>query len=192
MWAAAAGELDLAYLDESGFSLWSPVSYSYFFEGEQKAIEQTQRRGQRVSILGIWQPFVQFEYGLMLGGNNSERYIEMMDEQAKQAADVLQSSGRIRVIAQDCGPIHTSGAVKAKLAEWEAKGLYVFYLAKYCSEMNPIEIEWKRLKEDEIAGQMFEHELDLAYAVIDAVDARAKRVGHTTNRHKFQNSKSTS
>ncbi len=46
MWAAAAEEIDLAYLDESGFSLWSPVSYSYFFEGEQKAIEQTRAARQ--------------------------------------------------------------------------------------------------------------------------------------------------
>ncbi len=69
-------------------------------------------------------------------------------------------------------------AVKAKLAEWEAKGLYVFYFAKYCSEMNPIEVEWKRLKEDGIAGRMFEDELDLAYEVMDAVDARAKTLGH--------------
>ena len=36
--AAAAGEIDLLYLDESGFSLWSPVSYSYFFRGEQKRL----------------------------------------------------------------------------------------------------------------------------------------------------------
>lgn len=190
MWAAATGEIDLAYLDESGFSLWSPVSYSYFFEGEQKAIEQTQRRGKRVSILGIWQPLVQFDYGLAVGGFSSERYIEMMDEQAEQAAQGLQRYGRIRVIAQDCGSIHTSAAVQAKLVEWQAKGLYVFYFAKYCSEMNPIEVEWQRLKEDEIAGRMFEHELDLVYEVIDAVEARAKKLGHSTKRYKFQNSKS--
>jgi hypothetical protein len=61
-----------------------------------------------VSILGIWQPLVQFEYGLAVGGFNSESYIQMMDEQAQQAAEVLQSSGRIRVIAQDCGPIHAA------------------------------------------------------------------------------------
>ncbi len=35
--AAAAGEIDLLYLDESGFSLWSSVSYSYFFRGEHSS-----------------------------------------------------------------------------------------------------------------------------------------------------------
>ncbi|MCF4969422.1 transposase [Nostoc sp. CMAA1605] len=79
-----------------------------------------------------------------------------MDAPAQQAAQTLELTGRIRVIAQDCSSIHTSRAVQAKLAEWEAQGLYIFYLAKYCSQMNPIESEWKRLKEDEIAGRMFE------------------------------------
>ena len=44
------------YLDESGCQLWSPTSYSYSRVGEQKCIEQTQRRKGRISILGLWQP----------------------------------------------------------------------------------------------------------------------------------------
>lgn len=192
MWAAAGGDIDLLFLDESGFSLWSPVSYSYFFEGQQKSLEQTRRRGKRVSILGIWQPQVRFEYGLAIGSFRSQSYIKMMDAQAQVAAEVFEQTGRIRVIAQDGGPIHKSQAVQAKLPEWEAQGLYIFYLAKYCSEMNPIEGEWQRLKEDEIAGQMFEDEIDLAFAVMDAVESRAKRLGHTIERFKFHKPQDTS
>lgn len=54
--AAAAPEIDLLYLDECRFSLWSPASYSYFFRPEQKRLEQTPRRGRRLSILGLVQP----------------------------------------------------------------------------------------------------------------------------------------
>jgi hypothetical protein len=47
--------VDLKYLDEAGFCLWSPVSYSYSPIGEQKRLEQTsQRYGHRISILGLW------------------------------------------------------------------------------------------------------------------------------------------
>jgi len=63
-WAAAAGEVDLGYLDESGFCLWMPVSYTYYFRGEQKRQEQTERKGRRISILGILQQGVQFVYVL--------------------------------------------------------------------------------------------------------------------------------
>jgi putative transposase len=53
--------------------------------------------------------------------------------------------------------------------------------------MNPIELEWQRLKEEEIAGRMFEHSIDLAYAVMDAVEARAEPTGHAIDRFKFCN-----
>jgi putative transposase len=52
--------------------------------------------------------------------------------------------------------------------------------------MNPIELEWQHIKEDELAGQMFEDELELAYAVIDGVEARGKRGEYLTQRVKFR------
>jgi DDE superfamily endonuclease len=184
-WAAAVGEIDLFYLDESGFSLWMPVEYSYFFIGKQKRMEQTLRRGKRISILGLLQPFVSFVYGLVVGSFDSHRYITMMEEQSQQAKRSLAQSGRIRVIVQDNGPVHTSKLVQAKWAEWQACGLYFFFLPKYCSELNPIETEWHQLKTHELRGHMFEHELDLAYAVIDGIDQRSQTAGYQAERFHF-------
>lgn len=184
-WSAAVGEIDLFYLDESGFCPWLPVEYSYFFRGEQKRLEQTRRQGKRLSILGLFQPLVSFVYGLVVGSFDGDRYITMMDEQARQAKQQFEQTGRIRVIVQDNGSTHTSKQVKAKWTEWEACGLYLFFLPKYCSEMNPIETEWHQLKTHELRGRMFEDELDLAYAVIDAVDARAEAGGYPAQRFQF-------
>ncbi|WP_254175168.1 transposase [Planktothrix pseudagardhii] len=64
-------------------------------------------------------------------------------------------------------------------------GLYIFYLPKYCSEMNPIELEWQHLKKDELSGQTFEDELDLAYAVMNGIQARGERGNYSTQRMKF-------
>jgi hypothetical protein len=184
-WSAAVGEIDLLYLDESGFSLWMPVEYRYFFSGEQKYMEQTSRRGKRVSILGLLQPFVSFIYGLGVGSFDSNRYITMMDEQAHQAKPAFEQTGRLRVMVQDNGSVHTSNQVKAKWAEWQACGLYFFFLPKYCSQMNPIETEWHQLKAHQLRGQMFEHELDLAYAVIEGVETRAQAGGYWAERFRF-------
>ena len=41
--------------------------------------------------------------------------------------------------------------------------------------MNPIELEWQHITKDELAGQMFEDELELAYAVMNGVEAREKK-----------------
>jgi len=190
-WAAAAGEIDLFYLDEAGFSLWSPVSYSYFFRGEQKRLEQTERRGRRLSILGLWQPFVTFIYGLVIGSFTGGRYVTLMEEQARQATNVVAQTQRIRVIVQDNSSVHTSAEVRQRWPEWEAQGLYLFFLPPYCSEMNPIEPEWHQLKTHELAGQMFEDELDLAYAVMEGVEARGHANGHSTERFKFNSTLTT-
>ena len=69
LWAAKEGEIKLKYLDEAGFCLESPVSYSYSRVGEQKSLEQPLKSyGSRISILGLWQPEEGFEYALAQGG----------------------------------------------------------------------------------------------------------------------------
>ena len=184
-WSAALGEMDLYYLNESGFCLWMPAEYSYFFRGEQKRLEQTKRRGKRNSILGLLQPLVSFVYGLVVGSFDGDRYITMMEDQARQAKQQLDKTSRIRVIVQDNGPVHTSKKVQAKWAEWEAQGLYFFLLPKYCSELNPIETEWHQLKTHELKGQMFDYELDLAYAVMEGVETRVETGGYEAEQFQF-------
>ena len=183
--AAAAGEIDLKYLDESGFCLWSPTGYTYYPIGAQKRLEQTKRRGRRLSILGLLQPCVNFAYGLAVVRFSSKSYITMMENEAQQAELEMKLTGRIRVIIQDNSPIHKSLDVQQKWSQWESQGLYIFFLPKYCSEMNKIELEWQQLKNHELVGQMFEDELDLAYAVMDGIEARGQRGNYTTNRFKF-------
>jgi putative transposase len=51
--------------------------------------------------------------------------------------------------------------------------------------MNPIELEWQHLKKSELAGKMFDDELDLAYTVIDGVQARGEIGNYRTQRVKF-------
>ena len=183
--AAASGEIVLKYLDESGFCLWSPVSYSYIKKGQRKRLEQTQRRGKRLSILGFWQPGVSFEYGLSVGSFTSASYVRLMDWEAAKAAQKLALRGCITVIVQDNGSLHTSQVVKAKWPEWEKKGLYIFFLPKYCSEMNRIENEWQQLKSFELGGRMFEDEYELAMAVIEGVRSRSQQGRYGTERFKF-------
>ncbi len=144
-------------------------------------MEQTRRRGRRLSIIGFLQPLISFVYGLVIGGVNRKSYIQMMEQEAQDA----EKSGRICVIVQDNGPIHRCKEVQKLWSKWESMGLYIFFLPKYCSEMNPIELEWQHLKKDELRGQSFDDELDLAYAVIHGVEARSEKGNYSTQRVKF-------
>ena len=69
-------------------------------------------------------------------------------------------------------------------------GLYIFFLPKYCCEMNPIELEWQQLKKDELASKTFEDELDLAYAVIDGIQVRGEAGKYSTQRVRFNSNSS--
>lgn len=183
--AAQDGYIDLKYLDESGCCLWSPVSYSYSRIGEQKRLEQTGRRGRRISILGLWQPDKSFDYALACGSFKSPSYIKVMDWIADKAAEAFRSQGGMTVIVQDNGSSHTSQLTRQQWQRWQEQGLFLFLLPKYCSEMNRIEEEWHQLKTHEIAGRMFEDEYDLAIAVMDGIETRSVKGEYTLERFRF-------
>jgi hypothetical protein len=184
--AAAAGEIDLKYLDEAGCCIWSPVSYSYSKIGEQKRQEQTVKTyGNRVSILGLWQPGNQFEYALAQGGFNSNSYIKVLNWMADKAAITLAATGKITVVVQDNGSLHTSKISREQFERWANLGLIIFFLPPYCSEMNLIEGEWHQLKTHEIVGQMFDNDYDLACAIMTGIQARADRGNYKAERFIF-------
>jgi hypothetical protein len=64
---------------ESGCCLESPVNYSYAPIGEQKCIDPLKSFGNRISILGVWQPEQSFDYALVQGSFNKERYVKVMN-----------------------------------------------------------------------------------------------------------------
>ena len=165
--------------------MWSPLSYTYFPRGQHKRMQQTRRRGRRLSILGLFQPLISFVYGLVIGSFTSNSYLKMIQQPAILGAKHLAQTGCITVVAQDHGLIHTSSLVRPRATESENKGLDRFFLPKYCFEMNSFELESQHLKAKQLAGQMFEDQLDLAYAVSDGVEARGKKGNYTTERFKF-------
>ena len=55
-----------------------------------------------------------FEYGLVKGGLDSQRYIELMDWEAEKAAQTLEKTGQITVVVQENGSIHKSKITRAQ------------------------------------------------------------------------------
>ncbi len=97
----------------------------------------------------------------------------------------LLEIGKITVIVQDQGSIHISKLTKSHYKKWEKQGLYIFLLPSYSPELNRIENEWQRLKEDELAGQMFSDEYELALAVMEAIEVRQNRNELEVKRFRF-------
>jgi hypothetical protein len=82
------------------------------------------------------------------------------------------------VLVFDNGPIHTSKATRAALAE-RAHWLTVEWLPKYAPELNDIEAVWRDLKRHHLAHRTFTGPEDLDRAIHDAVAAlNAERSRH--------------
>lgn len=127
--AATEGDIELKYLDEAGFCLASPVSYSYSQVGTQKQLEQVPTRGNRISILGLWQPDHSFDYALAQGGFDGENYLKVMDWIADKAAVTLAETGRFTVVVQDNCKIHKCERVKPHWQRWGDSGIIAVFSA---------------------------------------------------------------
>jgi transposase len=63
---------------------------------------------------------------------------------------------RRTVVVMDNSRYHTSGAIKAKIPEWQSRNLEIFYLPKSSPQLNLIEILWRSLRRD---SQSTNHEV---------------------------------
>lgn len=183
--SAACGAIRLKYLDEAGFSLWSPASYTYIKVGEQKKIRQSKKRGKRLNILGIYSPGQNLNYALSIGSFTQDNFINILDKEAREAAQNPIKTGAETIIVLDNYSIHRSYQVRAKEKEWQSQGLYLFFLPTYSPELNLIEGEWHQIKTHEISGRMFEDEYDLVQAVKESLIHRSAEVGYQLQHFKL-------
>jgi hypothetical protein len=131
-------EHDLYYFDEAGFSMTPSVPYAWQPIGER--VELPSSRSQQLNVLGFMRhdglhldPYV-FE-----GNIDSSVVIACMDR-------FCQKLTRPTTLVIDNAPIHGSASFESMIPEWEAKGLYLWFLPPYSPELNLIEILWKQIK----------------------------------------------
>jgi transposase len=131
------GEIDLYYLDETGFCLIPSVPYGWQSVGE--TIEIPSRRSERLNVLAV-----------MNRGNHLESYLSkqsITSEVVIACIDAFFPSVKKRtVIVTDQASIHTSDAIQDKLEEWQHRGIEMFLLPSYSPQLNLIEILWKFIK----------------------------------------------
>ena len=140
LWAAS-GLMRLLYLDECGCCCQSPTDYSLSIRGEQKRISQHRRRGRRINIWGVQEPFVRFDYALMVGTLHTPIHLQLMEWQADKAEQHLIATGQITALVLDNATFHKSHAVQQCLQRWQHKGLFLFFLPPHSPQLNRIEME---------------------------------------------------
>ncbi|MET0961757.1 MAG: IS630 family transposase [Noviherbaspirillum sp.] len=137
---ALAGQCELFYFDESGFSLNPPIQYGWSRIGQVHSVEPEAHR-ERVNVLGALR-----QDGKLVWCSTQKRPTVRTDVIAflDRLSEAPHSSPRIVVI--DNAAIHKGEAMNSKRRQWAAQGLYLYYLPPYSPELNRIEILWKQAK----------------------------------------------
>jgi hypothetical protein len=133
----AAGEIDLYYLDESGFCLIPYVPYGWQPIGE--TLEIPSQRSKRLNVLGLMNRRLQLEAYVSTQSITSDVVIACIDTFFPQVS-------KPTVIVMDKASIHTSEAIGDKLEEWKQRNIEIFELPSYSPELNLIEILWRFMK----------------------------------------------
>jgi transposase len=142
------GEIDLRYLDESGFSLMPSIPYAWSEKGVTITCKSCQSK--RINILGLMNRRNELRYQIYSETINSQVVIEFLDKFSKSLA-------KPTVIVMDQASIHTSERLIEKLEEWEQKNLKIFWLPPYSPKQNLIEILWKFIKYEWIEVEAYEN-----------------------------------
>lgn len=104
------GEIDLRYLDESGFYLMPCIPYARQEKGA--TITRKSCQSKRINILGLMNRKNELFDEIHPGTINSEIVRDFLDKLAKNLS-------KSTVIVMDKASIHTSERLLEKLPEWE-------------------------------------------------------------------------
>ena len=145
---AQKGEIDLRYLDESGFSLKPDIPYGW--QEKAKRITLNSCQSKRINVLGLMDCKNQLDYEIHEGTIDSEIIINFLDR-------ISECLVKFTVVVMDQASIHTSDKLLGKLEEWKEKNLEIFWLPTYPPKQNLIEILWKFIKYEWIEVDAYEN-----------------------------------
>jgi transposase len=131
------GEIDLYYLDETGFCLIPCVPYGWQNIGEYLAIPSS--RSHRLNVLGIMNRKNHLEAYISSQSINSAVVVACIDT-------FFSTVDKPTVIVVDQSSIHTSNAIIDKIEEWFERKITIFELPSYSPQLNLIEILWRFIK----------------------------------------------
>jgi hypothetical protein len=164
---AAAGDIVLLFGDESEALTHPHLAHAWAKRGADLRVPAP-GQAAKVAMLGVldWA-----RRGLVVRTSRSKRSADFIDLLAEIDRRWGPRPGEVMrpvVLVLDNGPIHTSKATRAALAE-RAHWLTVEWLPRYAPELNDIEPTWRDLKRHHLAHQTFTGPDDLDRAIHDAV-----------------------
>lgn len=131
------GEIEIRYLDKSGFSLTPYIPYGW--QEEKETLILKNRRGKRINVMGLMIRNQELDYQIIKGSIKSQNVIDFLDKYSKKI-------DKKTIVVLDQASLHTSDIFVDKYEEWKQKKMEIFWLPAYSPQLNLIEILWKFIK----------------------------------------------
>jgi transposase len=150
------GEIEIRYVDESGFCLIPYIPYAWQ-EVNQK-IEIKSQRSQRLNVLGFMSRDNQLDAYTFSCSINSDVVIACID-------DFCEKITKKTFLIMDNSSVHQNNFLWDKENEWKEKGLEIFFFPNYSPHLNIIEILWRFIKYKWLESEDYESYSTLVEAV---------------------------
>jgi transposase len=134
---AEAGEIEVAYLDEAGFSTVHPNRSAWTPVGERHLIEA--KRGKRLNVLGALCSSGELFSARLWRCVNADLFVGFVGLLKERVAKPL-------TVILDNASFHKSKATRHVVKHLEKLGVQLYFLPAYSPELNRIERLWHKIK----------------------------------------------
>lgn len=167
---AAKGSFRLWFYDESGFNLnpnalyaWQPPRQA---QAQSGLLTLPAQRGNVLTLAAFLASDNTLEAYSHVGAMDSNAFVAFVDDFVEQQ---VKPSTLPHVVVLDNASFHKSALVRRKMHGWKKQNLFFQFLPPYCSELNRIEILWRRIKHEWLEINDFESAQKLHSAVTNIV-----------------------
>ncbi len=158
------GEIEIRYVDESGFCLIPYIPYAWQETGDK--IEIKSQRSKRLNVLGFLSRQNELEVYTFECSINSDVIVACIDK-------LCEKITKKTVLVMDNSSVHQNNYLWNKESEWAEKGLEIFFLPTYSpyakryplGQLNIIEILWRFIKYKWLETEDYESYSTLVKAV---------------------------
>jgi transposase len=134
---AEAGEIEVAYVDEAGFSAVHPNRSAWTPVGKCHLIEA--RRGKRLNVMGALCSSGELFSARLWRCVNSDLFVGFLGLLKQRVAKPL-------TVILDNASFHKSKATRHVIEYLEKQGVHLYFLPAYSPELNRIERLWHKIK----------------------------------------------
>jgi len=147
--------IDLFYGDESHVCSQGYVPYGWQFPGEDVCI--LSEKAYRINCFGLINRQSQCHWATTEQNIDTQFVMNFLD-------DLSFKIHRETFIILDNASVHRSRLIRNRLAVWQARGLFIFFLPPYSPHLNIAETIWRKLKTEWLNPEDYASKDSLAYA----------------------------